>query len=113
MELQFNLDTFNACCTQVHKTKYSMNVQYHILHTPEIVWAPYHIFQQFEGYCIALSKPRRNVIPSLGYYIIKHQGLNYNTLIGSHYNTFIGPQDNTPIKVSQKYIRLHNISFDM
>jgi hypothetical protein len=29
-KLQFNLDTFNACCTQVHKTKYSMNVQYPI-----------------------------------------------------------------------------------
>jgi hypothetical protein len=65
-KLQFNLNTFNACCTQVHKTKYSMNVQYPILGTLEIVWAPYHIFQQFNGHCIALPKPRRNAISSLG-----------------------------------------------
>jgi hypothetical protein len=26
-ELQFNLNTFNACCTQVQKEKYSMNTQ--------------------------------------------------------------------------------------
>jgi hypothetical protein len=45
MELQFNLDTFDACYTQVHKTKYSMNVQHPILHTLEIIWAPYHIFR--------------------------------------------------------------------
>ncbi len=44
MEFQFNLDTFNACCIHVHKAKYSMNVQYPILHTPRIVWALYHIF---------------------------------------------------------------------
>jgi hypothetical protein len=43
-KLQFNLDTFNACCTQVQKAKYSMNVQYPILRTPKIIWAPYHIF---------------------------------------------------------------------
>ncbi len=41
---QFNLNTFNVCCIQVHKTKYSMNMQYPILANPEIVWAPYHIF---------------------------------------------------------------------
>jgi hypothetical protein len=43
-KLQFNLDIFNACCTQVQKAKYSMNVQYPILRTPKIIWAPYHIF---------------------------------------------------------------------
>jgi hypothetical protein len=66
MELKFNLDAFNACCTQVHKAKYLMNMQYPILGTLEIVWAPYHIFQQFKRYCIALAKPRRNVTPSFG-----------------------------------------------
>jgi hypothetical protein len=79
----FNLNTFNACYTQVHKTKYLMNMQYPILSTPEIVWAPYHIFRQFEGYCIALPKPRRNatpslssiVIPSLGHTTIPSQGI--------------------------------------
>jgi hypothetical protein len=65
MELQFNLNAFNACCTQVHKSTYSMNVQYPILCTPAIVWAPYHILRQFKGYCIALPKPIRNAIPSL------------------------------------------------
>jgi hypothetical protein len=68
-KLQFNLNAFNACYTQVHKEKYSMNVQYCILGIPEIVWAPYHIFQQLEGYCIALSKPKRNVILSFDYTI--------------------------------------------
>jgi hypothetical protein len=58
-ELQFNLNIFNACCIQVHKAKYLMNMQYPILGILEIVWAPYHIFQQLEGYCIALPKPRR------------------------------------------------------
>jgi hypothetical protein len=43
-EHPFNLDAFNVCCIQVHKTKYSMNVQYPILGNLEIVWAPYHIF---------------------------------------------------------------------
>jgi hypothetical protein len=47
MKLQFNLNTFNVCCTQVHKTKYSMNMQYPILGNLEIVWAPYHIFCYF------------------------------------------------------------------
>jgi hypothetical protein len=87
MELQFNLDAYNACCIQVHKAKYLMKVQYPILDILEIVWAPYHIFWQFEGYCIALKKPRRNGIPSM-------------------------PHCNTSFKVSQKYIGLHNISFD-
>jgi hypothetical protein len=27
-KLQFNLDTFSACCIQVHKAKYSMDMQY-------------------------------------------------------------------------------------
>jgi hypothetical protein len=44
IELQFNLDTFNACCIQVQKAKYSMNVQCPIILTPNIVWAPYCIF---------------------------------------------------------------------
>jgi hypothetical protein len=43
-----------------------MNVQYLILSILEIVWAAYHIFLQFEVYCIALKKPRKNAIPSLG-----------------------------------------------
>jgi hypothetical protein len=34
-KLQFHLDTYNACCIQVHKAKYSMNVQYPILCTLE------------------------------------------------------------------------------
>jgi hypothetical protein len=83
MELQFNLKTFNACYTQVHKAKYSMNVQYPILGTIEIVWAPYHIVQQFEGYCIALPKPRRNAIPSLGYIAIP--SLGHSTIPFSRY----------------------------
>jgi hypothetical protein len=88
MELQFNLNAFNTCCIQVHKAKYSMNMQYPILSTLEIVWVPYHIVQQFEGYCIALPKPRRNAI------------------------FFIGPRNNTFFKVSQKYIGLYNIFLD-
>jgi hypothetical protein len=55
-ELKFHLDTFNACHIQVHKAKYSMNVKYPILGIPEIVWAAYHTFRQFERYCIALQK---------------------------------------------------------
>jgi len=47
-----------------------MNMQYPILHTLEVVWAPYHIFRQCEGYYIALPKPRRNAILSLGYTVI-------------------------------------------
>jgi hypothetical protein len=43
MKFQFNLDIFNVCCTQVHKTKYSMNLEYPILGC-EIIWVPYHIF---------------------------------------------------------------------
>jgi len=27
-----------------------------------------------EGYCVALPKPIRKPIPSLGYFLIKHQG---------------------------------------
>jgi hypothetical protein len=79
MELQFNLDTFNACYTQVHKAKYSMNVQYLILGTFETVWAPYHIFQQFKRYCIALRKSRRNAIPSLGHTTIPFSKYPKNT----------------------------------
>jgi hypothetical protein len=56
MKLQFNLNAFNACCIQVHKAKYSMNMQYTILRILEMVWAPYHTFRQLEGYCIALIK---------------------------------------------------------
>jgi len=41
-KLQFNLNAFNVHYTQVHKTKYSMNVQYPFLGDLEIVWAPYH-----------------------------------------------------------------------
>jgi hypothetical protein len=40
---QFNLNAFNACCTQVHKAKYLMNMQYPALGIFEIIWAPYHI----------------------------------------------------------------------
>jgi hypothetical protein len=57
-----------------------MNAQYPILRTPEIVWAPYHIFQQFEGYCIALSKPKRNGIPSLDHKTIPLSRYPKNTL---------------------------------
>jgi hypothetical protein len=49
MELHFNLNTFNACCIQVHKTKYSMTLQYPTLGILEIVWAPYHIFYNWRG----------------------------------------------------------------
>jgi hypothetical protein len=65
-----------------------MNVQQPILHTFEIVWAPYHI-----------STIRRVLHSPIKTY--------------KECNTFIGPQDNTPFKVSQKYNRFHNISFDM
>jgi len=77
MKLQFNLDT---CCTQGHKAKYSMNTQYLILCTLKIVGAPYHIFRQFEGYYIALSKPRRNIIPSLGHTTMPFSRYFRNTL---------------------------------
>jgi hypothetical protein len=53
-----------------------MNMQYLILGILEIVWGPYHIFQQFEEYCIALKKPRKNVIPSLGYIVIPFQDIS-------------------------------------
>jgi hypothetical protein len=101
---KLNLDTFNAWCTQVHKAKYLMNMQYPILRTPEIIWVQYHIFWQFKGYCITLPKPR---------IFLKLHWLNYNTFIGLNYNTLIGPHNNTPPKVSHKYIRFHNIFFDM
>jgi hypothetical protein len=61
-------------CIRVHKAKYSLNVQYPVLGIVEIVWAPYHIFRQFKGYYIPLPKPRRNVIPSLGYTTIPSLG---------------------------------------
>jgi hypothetical protein len=51
-----------------------MNVQYLILGIPEIDWPPYHIFQQFEEYSIALKKPRKNAILSLGYTAIPSLG---------------------------------------
>ncbi len=51
-----------------------MNMQYPILGTPKIIWAPYHIFRQFKGYCITLPKLRRNAIPSLGYTSIPSLG---------------------------------------
>jgi hypothetical protein len=44
MKHHFNLNAFNACCTQVHEAKYSMNMQYPTLGILEIVWVPYHIF---------------------------------------------------------------------
>jgi hypothetical protein len=72
-ELQFNLDAFNVCCTQVHKAKYSMEMQYPILGNHEIFWAPYHIFLNLERYCVALTKLRKNAILSLGYIITPWQ----------------------------------------
>jgi len=50
-KLQFNLDAFNVCNTQVHKTKYSMNMQYLILDNPKIIWAPYHLLKLREILC--------------------------------------------------------------
>jgi hypothetical protein len=47
-----------------------------------------------EGYCIALPKPPRKLIPSLGYYVIKHHG---STLLKGYcactklFNTLIIP----------------------
>jgi hypothetical protein len=73
-----------------------MNVQYLFLGILEIDWASYHIFQQFEEYSIALKKLRNNTIFSLGYIAIP--SLGHITI---------------SFKVSQKYIGLHNISFDM
>ncbi len=80
MELQFNLSTFNACGTQVHKAKQLMDVQYPIVGTLEIFWTPYHIFRQFKGYFITLPKPRRNAIPSLGHMTIPFSRYPKNTL---------------------------------
>jgi len=81
MELQFNLDTFNVCFIQVHKTKYSMNVQYPILGDLKIVWALYHIFWNLEKYYVTLTKPRRNPIPSLGYTITSWVELFWSRLL--------------------------------
>jgi hypothetical protein len=60
-----------------------MNVQYLILGILEIIWAPYHIFQQFEKYSITLKKPRKNAIPSLGYTAIP--SLGHTTIPFSRY----------------------------
>jgi hypothetical protein len=48
-KLQFHLDTFNSCCTQIHKVKYSMNVQYPFSNILELIWATYHIFETWKG----------------------------------------------------------------
>jgi hypothetical protein len=57
-----------------------MNLQYPVVGTFEIVWAPYHIFRQFKGYCIALPKLRRNAIPSSGHTTIPLSKYPKNTL---------------------------------
>ncbi len=72
-----------------------MNVQYPILGTPEIIWAPYHIFQQLEGYCIALSKHRKNAIPSLGHTTIPLSRYPKNTLNSTYLLTHEGIMHNT------------------
>jgi hypothetical protein len=146
---------------------------------PGIVWAPYHIFWNLERYCVVLTKPRRNIIPSLGYivntmgwiilvqatkgvllmpkriqwtcntllryprntlgsttYILKHGGVLHSpTKTYKETNIFIKIlcnltswvyfirrvllmhktiqyTYNTPCRVSQKYIGMHNISFE-
>ncbi len=56
-----------------------MNMQYPILGIPKIIWAPYHILQQFDGYYIALEKPKKNVIPSLGHTTIPLSRYPINT----------------------------------
>jgi hypothetical protein len=53
-----------------------------------------------EGYCIALPKPLRKPIPSLGYSVIKHHG---STLLEGYcscsklHNTHVIPLTNYPI----------------
>ncbi len=78
---QFNLDAFNVCCTEVHKTKYSMNMQYPIMGNLEIIWAPYHILWNLERYCVGLTKPRRNTISLLGYTITPWAKLFWSRLL--------------------------------
>jgi hypothetical protein len=85
IELQFNLNAFNVCCIQVHKTKYSMNLQYPILGNLEIVWAPYHIFWNLERYHVTLTKPKRNAIPSLGYTITLSVELFWSKLLEGYF----------------------------
>jgi hypothetical protein len=86
MELQFNLNTFNVCCIQVHKTKYSMNMSYPILSNLEIIWGPYHIFWNLERYCVALINPRRNAITSLGYIVTQWVELFWFRLLKGYYS---------------------------
>ncbi len=86
IELQFNLNAFNVCCTQVHKTKYSMNMQYPIMDNLEIIWALYHIFWNLKKHCVTLTKPRRNAIPSLGYTITPWAELFWSKLLEGYYS---------------------------
>jgi len=90
-------------------------MQYLALGIPEIVSAPYHIFQNLERYCATLKKPRRNVIPSLGYTV---NTMGWIILVHPIRGALFMPRKtqwmcNTFFKVSQKYIGLHNISFEM
>jgi hypothetical protein len=66
-------------------------MQYPIFGNPKIVWAPCHIFWNLKRYCIPLTKPRRNTIPSLGYNITPWQlsEANFDTsrvIVGKDFN---------------------------
>jgi hypothetical protein len=64
-----------------------------------------------EGYCIALSRPTRKPIPSL---VVFYNQTPWVYVIGGV--LFMAKTTpyicNTPRRVSQKYIGLHNISFE-
>jgi hypothetical protein len=61
-------------------------MQYLILHTLEIIWALYHIFQQFKGHCIGYQNLEGTqylhcaITPSLGHMIISLSRYPRNTL---------------------------------
>jgi hypothetical protein len=67
-----------------------MNMQYPILGNLKIIWAPYHIFLNLKRYCIALTKPKRKAIPSLGYTITSWAELFRSKLLKGYYSCLEG-----------------------
>jgi hypothetical protein len=68
-----------------------------------------------EEYCLTLPKPKRDALPSLGYTI---KAMGCFILVAVIRRMLFMPKKAqstciTPPKVSQKYIGLHNIYFDM
>jgi len=67
-----------------------------------------------EKYYVIVTKPKKNVIPSLGYIVTPWTELFWSKLLKRYFSCPEGLTKHAipPFRVSQKYIGLHNISFD-